>query len=117
MLDLHSLTFSSFDVGELAAVRAVGRVDRSFDGLVATLVRVQFLRAAMGSALGTRGQRGLALIEAFFLFLLAAAPATDDGQIRLKAVLFRCGCPLEGGDNADAMLGAALENDCLRLVT
>lgn len=116
MLDanpLASFAFRPLDGEELTAVRAVARVDRGFDALVAAIVRVQFLRAAMGRALGWRGERGLALVELFLLFLLGLAPAAHDDQLRTKALLFRCGS--EEDDNLGAMLCAALEADCVRL--
>ena len=110
---LSSFAFGPFDGAELAALRAVGRLDRRFEALVAAIVRIQFLRAAMGSALGRRGQRSLALVELFLLFLLGLTPAENDGHLRTKATLFRCGS--EDDDNSGAMLCAALEADCVRL--
>ena len=56
----HSLTFRPFDPVELSAIRAVARLDRSLESLTVSVVRVQFLRATMGAALGARGERGLA---------------------------------------------------------
>ncbi len=110
---VHSLAFRPLDRFELSAIRAVARLDRDLESLTASVVRAQFLRATMGGTLGPRGERGLALIEAFLLFLLGSSPADDGEEIRSKAMLFRCGSGEP--DNVDAMLCAALEADCLRL--
>ncbi len=115
MLEVTSFAFTAFDQTELKAIRAVSRLDRSFEGLVRSAVRVQFMRASLGSSLGFRAEKGMALIEAFLLFMLAAHPAGDADELRIKALLFRCGAGLGLDDNSDAMLCAAIELDGLRL--
>ena len=111
-LDVHSIAFEPLTIDELRQIRALGRLDRSFDGLVGALVRIQFIRATTVGVVGRHAERGLAIVEATLLCLLAAEPAADERQLRCKAVLFRCA---DDTENAAAMLCAALESDSRRL--
>ncbi len=115
MIDLLDASFAPFGWQEAVALATAGRAPPAYEELLRSLLRVQFIRAALGSSLGVEVAWGLDAADRAASLALVARPSADRGRFDAKAVALRARLDHPAATACDvvveAMLRAGLERD------